>query len=72
MLLLAGALTQVGCIGISQGPNLGLLGIPIPVSPYFQDQEEVQFHNHERYARVPIMGPLTAGGPNYGARSAKR
>lgn len=63
MLLLAGALTQVGCIGISQGPNLGLLGLPIPVSPYFQDQEEVQFHNHERYARVPIMGPLTAGGP---------
>lgn len=63
VLLIAGSMTQLGCVGISQGYNLGPLGIPIPVSPYFQDDEELQFHIHERYARVPIMGPLTSGGP---------
>lgn len=63
LLLLASATTQVGCVGISQGYNLGPFGIPIPVSPYFQDEEEYQFHIHERYDRVPILGPITSGGP---------
>ncbi len=36
---------------------------PIPVSPYFQKVQEDQFWNHERYERVPILGPITAGGP---------
>jgi hypothetical protein len=63
LLATAGLLTATtGCVGISQGPNLGPFGIPIPVSPYFQDQEELEFHIHERYARVPILGPITAGG----------
>jgi hypothetical protein len=62
-LILGSCLLQTGCIGISSGINMGPFGIPIPVSPYFQDQEELEFHIHERYARVPIMGPLTAGGP---------
>jgi hypothetical protein len=62
-LLALGCLVQTGCVGITSGINLGPFGVPIPVSPYFQDQEELEFHIHERYARVPIMGPLTAGGP---------
>lgn len=62
-LLLSGMLAATGCVGITAGPNLGPLGIPIPVSPYFQDQEELEFHIHERYERVPIIGPITAGGP---------
>lgn len=63
LVLSAGLLTSTGCVGITNGVNLGPLGIPIPVSPYFQDQEELEFHNHERYERVPIIGPITAGGP---------
>jgi hypothetical protein len=64
VLLAVAVLGSAGCVpGISQGPSLGIFGIPIPVSPYFQDDEEDQFWNHERYERVPILGPLTAGGP---------
>ncbi|HEY5312917.1 MAG TPA: hypothetical protein VIK18_10380 [Pirellulales bacterium] len=37
--------------------------VPVPVSPYFQKRLEDKFWNEERYQRVPIMGPLTAGGP---------
>jgi hypothetical protein len=49
---------QVGCVSLSN-MALGPVGIPIPISPYLQDNEELQFHVHERYARVPIMGPIT-------------
>jgi len=56
-------LSGTGCVAITAGPDMGLLGIPIPVSPYFQKLEEDQAWNHERYDRVIIMGPLTAGGP---------
>lgn len=59
----ASCLGSTGCLGISYGPNFGIFGYPIPVSPYFQDKEETQFWNHERYERVPILGPLTSGGP---------
>jgi hypothetical protein len=59
--MVVGAISQTGCVGITQGINLGPLGVPIPVSPYFQEDEELQFHIHERYARVPIMGPITTG-----------
>ena len=61
LILIATASTQTGCIGLSN-MGLGPYGIPIPISPYLQDSEEIQFHVHERYARVPIMGPLTRGG----------
>lgn len=44
------------------GPQLGV-PVPIPLSPYFQDQQEDRFWHEERYGRVPIMGPITAGGP---------
>ena len=40
-----------------------MLPIPIPVSPYFQDKKEDEVWAHERYERVPILGPITAGGP---------
>ena len=63
LLLSAASVATTGCVGVTNGINMGPLGIPIPVSPYFQDQEELDFHIHERYERVPILGPLTAGGP---------
>lgn len=58
----AALLSSVGCAGVA-GPNLGVAGVPIPVSPYFQDKREEQFWMKERYTRVPVLGPLTAGGP---------
>lgn len=50
-----------GCA--TYGPNLGLMAYPIPVSPFFQDELEDQFWMEERYNKVPILGPITAGGP---------
>jgi hypothetical protein len=54
-----------GCIlpnnGI--GPSIGFLAYPIPVSPYHQKLFEDEFHNQERYARMPVLGPLAAGVP---------
>ena len=55
------AVSGVGCA--SSGPSLGIFAIPIPVSPFFQDQQEDKFIEQERYDRVPIMGPITSGGP---------
>lgn len=40
-----------------------LMPVPTPVSPYFQKQQEDKFWNRERYERVPILGPITSGGP---------
>ncbi|MFM8252650.1 MAG: hypothetical protein ACKOBW_13725 [Planctomycetota bacterium] len=57
------SLTSTGCVGIAHGPQLGVFSIPIPISPYFQDKKEDEFWIKERYSRVPILGPLTAGGP---------
>jgi hypothetical protein len=58
------SLTNTGCfVGLTAGPDLGPLGIPIPVSPYFQKRKEDQFWNHERYERAPILGPILPGGP---------
>jgi hypothetical protein len=63
-LIAAIALTNTGCfVGLTAGPDLGPLGIPIPVSPYFQKRKEDQFWNHERYDRAPILGPILPGGP---------
>jgi hypothetical protein len=36
-------LSYAGCIGITQGPQLGFLGVPIPVSPYFQWKKEQEY-----------------------------
>jgi hypothetical protein len=62
-LLIAGAMTQTGCVTNQGGPFLGWVSIPVPVSPYWQKLPEDKHHWHERYERVPILGPLTAGGP---------
>ena len=55
------SLSTSGCYwGLpTQGPSLGPFAIPIPVSPYFQKKKEDKYWNHERYDRVPILGPLT-------------
>jgi len=50
----------VGCETV-YGPNLGLMGYPIPVTPFLQDHLEDKAYEHERYERVPIMGPITSG-----------
>jgi hypothetical protein len=58
--------TSMGCgfgSPVVLGPNLGLLGYPIPMTPYFQKREEDAFWQHERYDRMPVLGPLTAGAP---------
>lgn len=63
-LFAAWMLTNTGCFWIvSQGPNTGPFSIPVPVSPYLQDEAEYKNHMHEYYDRVPILGPITAGGP---------
>jgi hypothetical protein len=49
-----------GCISASSGPSIP---IPFPLTPWLQDEEEDQFHEQERYNRVPILGPITQGGP---------
>ena len=58
-----GSLSTTGCFwGLqSLGPSLGPFAIPMPVSPYLQKRKEDDFWNHERYERVPILGPLTSG-----------
>ena len=63
MLLMATtAVLSSGCF-YSTGPTMGIFSIPIPISPYWQKLEEDEHYIHERYARVPILGPLTSGGP---------
>jgi hypothetical protein len=54
-------LSATGCT--VQGPQLGFVAFPIPVSPYFMDRKEDEFWMKERYDRVPILGPITSGGP---------
>ena len=62
--LLATTMPNTGCFWIAtQGPNFGPLGLPIPVSPYLQKEQEDKFWVNERYSKVPIFGPITAGGP---------
>jgi hypothetical protein len=44
------------------GPHLGVFATPpIPVSPYLQERLEDQAIWQERYARVPVLGPIPAG-----------
>lgn len=60
-------LTCSGCTFPLNTVSSPFIHIPVltPVSPYFQKQKEDQFWMHERYERVPVLGPLTAGGPAY-------
>lgn len=65
LLLLMSLFTATGCT--AYGPKNFVLGgvgcVPIPVSPYFQNRLEDQAWEKERYATVPILGPITEGGP---------
>jgi hypothetical protein len=56
------AVGATGCYGVTGGYNLGWVGFPLPVSPYYQHKAEENYWNHERYDRVPILGPTTSGG----------
>jgi hypothetical protein len=60
-----GLLSLVSATGCSTvaGPNFGILNLPIPVSPYFQKQNEDSYWSHKRYDRMPILGPITPGAP---------
>ncbi len=60
-LILTALAAGTGCTSI--GPQLGPFAFPIPVSPYFQENQEDKHWEQERYNRVPILGPLTSGGP---------
>jgi len=64
-LLLLSLGTSIGCqtsIEPAVWPG-GMLAYPIPISPYLQDKLEDKAWDKERYKRVPILGPITAGGP---------
>jgi hypothetical protein len=66
VLVLLASVSTTGCFtGLATlGYNdLGLATIPIPVTPYLQDEMEDNAWEQERYKRVPILGPLTTGGP---------
>ena len=62
-LMLAVVVASTGCT--MWGPNVGQPGtmVPIPISPFFQDELEDRAWNKERYETVPILGPITEGGP---------
>ena len=63
-LLLLLLVSATGCSNaITTGPYLGIASFPVPISPYFQDELEDQFWEKERYDPVPILGPITEGGP---------
>src|SRR6476619_7443403 len=64
ILLTTWCLTTTGCFwGFTVGgPSLGIASVPIPVSPFFQDEKEDKYWEHERYERVPILGPITGPG----------
>jgi hypothetical protein len=51
-----------GCTSVA-GPNLGIFNFPIPVSPYHQKLPEDKFWEHERYERMPVLGPIKPGMP---------
>ena len=56
------AITSAGCLA-THGVSMGLLSVPIPVSPYHQTKAEDDNWVRERYSKVPILGPVAAGGP---------
>jgi hypothetical protein len=58
-----GSLATTGCFwGLpTTGPSLGPFAIPVPVSPLLSKKKEDAFWEHERYERVPILGPIQSG-----------
>ncbi len=65
-LLACACLSATGCISPSRGNSLGPLAVPVPLSPYFQKQQEDRYWEDKRYNNVPILGPLTPGAPTTG------
>lgn len=63
LFILALTVANTGCAFLTVGVDWGVAGYPIPVTPYLQDKKEDEFWNHERYERVPILGPITSEGP---------
>ena len=64
VLSLLSLVSSTGCVSdVGPAVDIGILSYPIPISPFFQDQLEDNFFERERYRRVPILGPITAGGP---------
>jgi hypothetical protein len=61
-LVLACGVVTAGC-NTTYGPRFGPFAYPIPVSPFFQDQQEDRAWEKERYERVPILEPLVPGAP---------
>ncbi|MHB8901596.1 MAG: hypothetical protein ACYC6Y_22820 [Thermoguttaceae bacterium] len=64
--IVAALFTLFGATGCTvYGPNIrnSLLLYPVPLSPFFQDELEDKAWEHERYEMVPILGPITEGGP---------
>jgi hypothetical protein len=59
------SISSTGCLFPFNTASLPWLRapIPIPVSPFFQKVVEDNKWNAERYDRVPVLGPITAGGP---------
>jgi len=47
-----------GCIGVS-GPGVGVASIPVPVSPFHQQQAEDYAFEKARYNKVAILPPIT-------------
>ncbi len=47
---------STGCL--TYGPTLGVASIPVPVSPYFQDEYEKLAYERARYEKVAILPPI--------------
>ncbi|HEY6565000.1 MAG TPA: hypothetical protein VIY86_10920 [Pirellulaceae bacterium] len=61
LVLLLSLAATMGCT-TNGGPYLGVYSIPILVTPWYQKHYEDKHWEHERYERVPILGPITQGG----------
>ena len=63
LLVLLSLASSTGC-HMAAGPDIGIMAIPIPISPYLQKTAEDKAWVHERYSRMPILGPITPGAPH--------
>lgn len=55
--LLSGLVASTGCL--TAGPTVGVASIPVPVSPYFQQEYEDLAFERERYNKVAVLPPIT-------------